>query len=112
MAFSNLSTLESVFELIRLRYAFSSSSCGRRLKCIKKFAFPSVCVYNRLRVDGASSAHIQHFVAEVGGVIYDHFASLTNNCMVFSRDPLTCGLSLSFLVVHMANRIESTSTSS
>ena len=25
----------------------------RRPKCLKKFAFSSVCVYNRLRVDGA-----------------------------------------------------------
>ena len=90
MAFSNLSTLESVFELMRLRCAFSSSSCGRRPKRIKKFAFPSVRVYNRLRVDGASSAHIQHFAAEVGGVIYDHFASLTNYYKVKHDRPGEC----------------------
>ena len=51
-----------------------------RPKRIKKFAFTSVCVYNRLRVDGAS-VRIKDLEGPSSG---------SANCLVRFFDPLLC----------------------
>ena len=55
VAFSNLSTLECVFEFTVCVYGecFHRLRVDGRPKRITKFAFTIVCVYNRLRVDVA-----------------------------------------------------------
>ena len=73
-AFSNLCVYGERFHRLRV---------DGRPKRIKKFAFTSVCVYNRLRVDGAS-------VAKVCGVRYSELSRLPyiNKVDNFLIDPV------------------------